>query len=199
MKSLKQIVVTKSDGTLERFNLAKLANCLATVMGQCANDPRLAGPLSKAVAMHLQEWRDAAPPTTNYVYRCVRSVLQQTGLEDVADLLAAHRRERRLRRARVRVVDPASRKADGEPWRKAPVIVALQQHFGVGGAVARFLAGRVERQVFALDYRLVSRAFLWELIRNEVLAWGLADERVLHVQRPVDPAPVPASPRKEES
>jgi len=41
-------------------------------------------------ALHLQDWSEQAPPTTSYIYRCVRAVLQQTGLADVADELMEH-------------------------------------------------------------------------------------------------------------
>jgi hypothetical protein len=179
VRNLKQVVVTKHDGTLERFSLTKLTNCLATVMRRRAYDPRLADPLSKAVAMHLQEWRDLAPPSTNYLYRCVRSVLQQTGLSDVADELATHRQQRRWRRVRIRVVDPQHAAPEGELWCKARLVETLQNRHGLRYPVARFLASRIENQVFALDYRVVSGAFLRELMRSEVLAWGLADEPAL--------------------
>ena len=198
MRSLKQLVITKQDGTLERFSLTKLTNCLAIVMRRQAYDPRLGGPLGKAVAMHLQEWRGAAPPSTEYVYRCVRSVLQQTGLSDVADDLAAHRRARRWRRARLRVVDPSQPRLDGHPWRKARIVDTLQNQYGLRYPVSRFLAGRIEHQVFALDYLLVSKAFLSELIRSEVLAWGLADEQTLQGREHADLAPPVVAPQPKE-
>ena len=168
-------------------------------MQRQAYDPRLAGPLGRAVAMHLQEWRDPAPPSTSYVYRCVRAVLQQTGLSDVADELAGHRQQRRWRRARIRVVDPDRPAQEGTLWHKAPLVETLQNHYGLRYPVARFLAGRVEHQVFALDYRVVSKAFLWELIRNEVLAWGLADEQTLKGVQPVGLPSVVGPQTKEDN
>jgi hypothetical protein len=184
------IVITKRDGSVERFSLAKLGNCLATVMRDQAYDPQLAAPLARAVALHLREWRDAQPLTTDYVYRCVQSVLQQTGLGDVADDLAAHRCVRSRRRQRIRVSDAASSGGVGEPWCKAKLAETLESCYGLRHAVARFLAGRIEQQVFALNYRVISRPLLAELTRSEVLAWGLADEQVLRAgaaacQRPV--------------
>jgi hypothetical protein len=62
--------------------------------------------------------------------------------------------------------------------------------------VARFLAGQIEAQVFTLDYRLITRPFLSELVRSEVLAWGLADEDVLRAE--VADAGLPATPVGEE-
>ena len=182
MKSTRQIVLSKMDGTLERFSQAKLTNCLAAAMRNLAYDPRLAGPLARAVAMHLQEWSQASPPTTDYVYRCARSVLQQTGLTDVADVLASHRRLRTVRRHRIRVVESASAGARSERWRKSALVETLRGRHGLRQAVSRFVAGRIEAQVFALDYRMVSRSFLAELMRSELQAWGLVDAKVYRVE-----------------
>ncbi|MBK9118364.1 MAG: hypothetical protein IPM18_02015 [Phycisphaerales bacterium] len=178
MRSSKNIVVTKRDGTLERFHVAKLTNCLAQAIGAHAYDERLAGPLARAVAMHLVDWQEPSPPTTSYIYHCVRTVLQQTGLSEVADALADHRRLRRMRRRRIRVIEPG-RPGRGEAWNKSAIVGTLQHRFGLRHAVSRFMAGRIEAQIFTLDYRVVTRPFLAELVRNEVLAWGLADEQVL--------------------
>ncbi len=189
MKRKKQIVVTKRDGTLERFSPDKLRVCLARAMHVCSYDPKLAKPLVHAVAMHLKDWADPSPPTTSYIYRCVRAILQQTGLSDVADELAACRRARRARRRKIRVLDVESTEPHGERWQKSVLVETLQARYGLRHAVSRFLAGRIEAQVFALDYRVVTRPFLAELARNEVLAWGLADEQVLGVGAVADPMP----------
>ena len=188
MKRTRQIVVTKRDGTVERFSLVKLTNCLANVIQQQGYDGRLARPLANAVAMHLEEWRDSAPPTTGYIYRCICSVLQQTGLIDVADELIGHRRERRHRRQQIRVVGERDLGAAGEPWRKAALVHTLEAGYGLRHAVARFMAGRIEERVFGLEYRAISKGFLRELVKNEVLAWGLADEALLRGAWPVEPA-----------
>lgn len=198
MRRTRQIVVTKRDGTLERFSLEKLCNCLAAVLRRQAYDPRLAGPLAKAVAMHLQEWQESSPPTTDYIYRCVRSVLQQTGLTDVADELAAHRRQRRARRARIHVVDPA-RPGARERWRKGALVETLQNGQGLRYSVSRFMAGQIEARVFALGYREVTKPFLLELTRNEIQAWGLVDEVAAGADWPECEPPVGTAQVEEEN
>lgn len=200
MKRCKEIVVTKQDGSAECFSSAKLCTCLARALHGRAYDPRLAGPLARAVAMHLGEWRDARPPTTKYVFRCVCSVLQQTGLGDVAEELDRSRRLRDSQRRRIRVFDAAEplKPQRGRPWQKVALVATLQSRYGLRHSVSRFLAGRIELQVFMLNYRTVTKAFLTELVRNEVLAWGLADEQVLHAGASLCERPVaPAQPEKE--
>jgi hypothetical protein len=197
VKSTKQIVITKQDGSLERFSLAKLTNCLAAAMHGLTYDPRLAGPLARAVAMHLQEWSHPNPPSTDYIYRCARSMLQQTGLTDVAEVLAAHHRARTARRRRTRVVESALPGALTEPWHKAALVNTLQARYGLRHAVARFVAGRIETQVFTLDYRIVSRSFLSELVRSELLAWGLAECREYRVAPACAPSVGSRQPHEE--
>ncbi len=199
MKKTKEIVVTKRDGTVERFGSDKLSATLASALQARSYDPRLSTPLARAVALHLQEWKHPNPPTTEYIFRCVASVLEQTGLADVADDLKRHRRMRASRRRRTRVMAAGDQPgAKGKPWRKSAIVATLENHYGLRHTIARFLAGQIETQVFALDYRLITRPFLGELVRNEVLAWGLADEQVLHAELDVCEHPVaPARPQKE--
>ena len=192
-------MVTKRDGSVECFSVPKLSGCLARVLRGRVYDGRLSVPLARAVAMHLREWNDSKPPTTQYIFRCVCSVLEQTGLGEVAEDLYEHRRLRAARRQRTRVLEVTdSPTARGKPWRKPAIVAALQNDYGLRHSVARFLAGQIELQVFALNYRLITRPFLMELVRNEVLAWGLVDEQVLRTDIPMCEHPVaPGPPEKE--
>jgi hypothetical protein len=199
VKSRKEIAITKRDGTVEKFDVMKLTNCLARVLRGRAYDPRLAGPLARAVALHLREWTGSRHPTTQYIFRCVASVLEQTGLGDVAEDLHQHRKLRAVRRRRTRVLEDAERPARGSHgWQKGAIVAALERNYGVRHTVARFLAGQIEMQIFALNYRVITRPFLAELVRNEILAWGLADQQVLTATASAVAAPV-ARPGGKES
>lgn len=200
MKRCKGTVVTKRDGSAECLNLAKLSSCVARALQACQYDARLAGPLVKAVALHLGEWHDSQPPTTDYVFRCACAVLQQTGLTDAAEYLEHNRRLREARRRRIRVIDAGelAQARRGRPWQKLALVATLQNVYGLRHAVARFLAGQVEAQVFALNYRTVTQQFLRELVRNEVLAWGLVDEQSLKALAAACEKPtLPERPEKE--
>ena len=169
-------MITKRDGTLECFSLPKLRSCLTTVLRAVAVDVRPADPLARAIACHLRQWNDESLPSTGYIYHCVRTALLQTGLTEAAEELAAHRRLRTARRQRVRVFDPARSEQPAVRWRKGALVGTLQNVYDLRQSVARFLAGRVEGQVFSLGYRLLSKALVAELLRNELLAWGLLDQ-----------------------
>lgn len=175
MTRRKAIVVTKRDGTLERFEATKLTNTLSQAMQANQYDEKLAVPLCRAVEMHLYECVGPRPPSTNYIHRCACAVLRQTGLTDVADLLNTQRRMRTLRRQRVRVLDDRTVPTTELRWRKALVVDLLHARYTLRHRIARFIAGQVEWQVFALEYRVIRQSFLLELIQHELLAWGLSE------------------------
>lgn len=178
MKPKKALVITKRDGTLEQFSAAKLRSCLTRVLQAGGEELRMAGPLAQAIAVHLRGQNDPEISTSDYVYGCACAALAQTGLTCSASALQSHRRLREARRQRLRVYDPLQPGRPPARWRKGTVVATLQNVYELRQGVARFLAGLIEAHVFELGYRLLSKPFLAELVRNEVLAWGLLFERV---------------------
>jgi hypothetical protein len=78
------------------------------------------------------------------------------------------------------------------------LVATLENAYGLRHSVARFLAGRVEQQVFALNYRVVTKALLAELVRCEVLAWGLTGDAQLSGESAAIELQVgPIRPKKE--
>ncbi len=174
MKDSSIIQLAKRDGTREPFQGPKLRRCFAIGMNACGYEEHLAEDLVRAVWLHLKEWPEARPPRTEYVFRCVRTVLKETGMRDVARFLDRFRRERTARRSRVRVA--RDRRGDSPPrsWQKGQVVRTLQKRFGLTRATARVLGNEVEQRVLGLGYRLVSSSLVTELVRNELRCWGLA-------------------------
>lgn len=196
MKSDKPLLISKRDGAVERFSRTKLRNCVARALQASAADARLAEPLSRAVELHMQEWTEPRPPTTDYLFRCVRSVLQQTGLSEAAEALQEHYRARRARRKRCRVVDQLHRESNATAWNKRAIVDTLHKRYGLSIGVARFLAGRVEDQALQLGSRFVSRSLLSELMAHELAAWGLIDSLFdASAATTEDAAAVPPRPR----
>lgn len=170
------VAVRKCDGSQEAFQVDKLRRSLAAAMRDCHYDPRFAESLARAVAIHLDGWRGYRPPSTDYIFRCVRTVLGDTGLADVARQLAIHRRHRALRRRALMVLDPRRGGRGTTPWRKRRVCQTLQTRFELNPSAARIIAGEIEERILSLNYNVISTALVAELIRNELLAWGLLEE-----------------------
>ena len=175
MSKTTEIKIAKCGGGLEAFDRTKLRRCLADAMKACGRDPRYAEALAKAVELHLAEWQETQPPTTDYIFRCLRTALEKTGMAGVAQYLISQRRQRAEQRRRLSVFDADQADCPTIPWRKSWVAETLRREHGVGHSVARILAGEIERRVLALDYDVVSRSLIVEIVRNELLAWGLAE------------------------
>ena len=182
MKTANTITIAKRDGSQEPFSPAKLRRVVALAMQACGYDRKLADPLVQAVEVHLQYWEEPHLPTSEYVARCVNAVLKQTGLHDVRECVAAHRRWRRVRRRAVQVARPVSKRGL-RPWRKNSLIAMLKKRYDVGHAVARIVAGEIELRVLNLGFSVISHALLEELVRNELAAWGLLVETDGRVRR----------------
>jgi hypothetical protein len=175
MKNQTRAMIAKREGGLEVFDSAKPRRCLAAAMKACGCNTRIAEALAQAIELHVRDWPDASPPSSNYIFRCLHTALTQTGMENVAQRLVLHRRHRANRRRRLSVLDADQSRYALAPWRKAAVAGTLEGGYGLSHAVARILAGEVERRVLALEYSVVSKPLIRELVRSELLAWGLGD------------------------
>ena len=175
MNKATPIMVAKREGTLEPFEIAKLRRSLIAAMKACNRNPRFAEALARAVELHLRGWNEPSPPNTGYIYRCLRTALTETGMGQVAQTLSVHRAQRAVRRAKLSVYDTQKSRFDLAPWRKSAIAETLAGRHDLTHATARFLAGEIERRVLALEYNTVSKPLLRELVRNELLAWGLTE------------------------
>lgn len=173
MSGTKAISVVKRDGTREPLSYCKLRRCIATVLHGTGYDPTPADPLAKAVLSHVASWTGERPPSTDYIFHCVRTVLLECGLIEVARELAMHRRMRGNKRKGLRLLAGDHGKA--VTWRKDAVVAKIESEFGIARTTARFIAAEVELRVFALQYAELSWELVSELIRNEVCAWGLGE------------------------
>lgn len=169
--------VRKRDGSHEPFQMAKLRRSIAIAMRSCRVDERFADSLARAVTVHMEQNAAGRPPTTDYVFRCVRAVLSETGLEEIARQLIVHRRTRAARRRSV-VIQNHRRGGQLEAWSKSVICQTLQRKHGLERGTARMLSGEIEQRVLGLHYGVVSTNLVSELIRGELLAWGLAESQL---------------------
>lgn len=176
MNSSQTLSVIKSDGSHERFEFAKLRRCLSHAMRACQYDERYADALAQAVAMHLKDWDEPRPPRADYIFQCIRTVLTETGLGDVAKALVSHRRQRAARRRQLRVIDSRRGVREPVPWEKGRIALTLERRHRLARGTARILAGEIEQRVLGLNYSVISAALVAEVIRNELMAWGLSEK-----------------------
>lgn len=169
-------MIAKSDGSREPFQVIKLRRCLSLALRNSSMDENHALPLADAVRMHLEQDAPRTTLTSEYVFQCAIAVLMQTGATAAADGLQRQQRERDGLRRRTRVFNPHSPAKGLKPWLKSIVVESLQHQHGVDPAVARALAGEIEMRVFACGYQVIRTPLITEIIRNELMSWGLIDE-----------------------
>lgn len=174
MKQDPALRVVKRDGAIEPFEAGKLRRCLAIGMKACEYHERLADDLVRAVEIHLRGCAGGRGLKSDYVFRCVRTVLRETGMPDVAKVLEGYRRRRTVCRGRVRVFSETRTNRSPSRWRKGRVVETLVTRLGLSGPAARVVAGEVEQRVLMLGYGAVSTGLISELIRTELRCWGLS-------------------------
>ncbi len=166
----KGVLIRKQDGSLEPFCSGKLRRCVEVLLRETGFDPGVARPLTKAVGIHVKH--RPGDVTSAYIFDCVAAVLKQTGLTRASDALTSHRERRGRRRAAICVV--ATQGHSVASWSKSRLAATLRDRHGLREAVARYLAGEIERKVLELDYTAVSTDLLSALVASELSAWGLA-------------------------
>jgi len=176
MTRKQRLTVVKRDGSLEPFDLAKLARCLANVMRACSYEERLADPLAEAVALHLRQRPVRELPTSGYVFHCVQTVLSQTGLGEAAERLASHHHARQRAAAAAQALPAAGARPGTGPVLRAELATRLRDEYGLLPVVAAHLGLEVEQHVLRMGYREITPALLHELLRSELAAWGLTNE-----------------------
>lgn len=173
---MSSILIAKREGAIEAFDRGKLRRVIALAMEPEGHAPQLASALASAVEMHLAAWDEPRPPTSDYIFKCVCEVLQQTGMDDVGVRMRRLRRLRHAQRKNIRIVERSNESANSVMWRKALVAELFERLYALGSKTARALAAEVEQRILRIGYREVSTTLLHEIMRTEVRAWGLLDE-----------------------
>jgi len=156
-------------------------------MKACNHQAHVADDLVRAMEIHLRDCSVGRALKSDYIFRCARTVLRETGLPEVAKVLDSFRCHRAACRERVRVFCETSADHSLKKWRKTRVVKTLVSEFGLSNSTARVLAGEVEQRVLMLGYGAVSTGLVSELIRTELRCWGLSRD-ALRVA-PTDPRP----------
>jgi hypothetical protein len=174
-----EVRVRKRDGSLEPLSYAKLLNCLRRGLeagGEAVGtEASIAAGLAEAVHDHLRKAFREEPVDSKHLSELVEVVLAQTGHTAACWAAQQHRAMREQQRRRVMVANP--RPSDGRyirrRWDKSHIVQHLRRQHGLDAPVARMLAGRVEQLVFNCGLKVVTVGLVYEMIKSELLAWGL--------------------------
>ncbi len=173
------IRVCKRDGSDEPFSLAKLAGSIREGLDASGEAAGLAGStaagLAEAVHDYVEKSSADDPVKTEFLAELVELVLAQTGHTAASMAFQRHRSFRDRQRRRVMVANP--RPSDGRfvrrRWNKSHIVQHLRRQHGLDAPVSRMIAGRVEQLVFQCGLNVVTVGLVYEMIKSELLAWGL--------------------------
>jgi len=179
------IRVRKRDGGSEPLIFCKLTGGMRRALeasGEAVGAEAVtAAGLAEAIRDHLRRTAREEPIDTRYLSELVELVLLQTGHQGAAAAFHQYQSLRDQQRRRLMVASP--RPADGRyvqrRWDKSLVVQHLRRQHGIEPSVARFIAGRVEQLVFSCGLRVVTGGLVYEVIKSELLAWGLLPSALL--------------------
>jgi hypothetical protein len=171
--------VRKRDGTIEPFTFSKLLNSIRTglaVGGETTDpDPAAARGLAEAVYEYNRQAQGDEPVDAPALSELVDLVLTHTGHTAACMAMRRHRSIRDDQRRRVMVANPRS--SDGRfvqrRWNKGHIVRHLRRRHLLDAPASRMIAGRVEQLIFNCGLKVVTTGLVREMIKSELLAWGL--------------------------
>ncbi|MBN2563652.1 MAG: hypothetical protein JXQ75_22265 [Phycisphaerae bacterium] len=173
------VCVSKRDGSTEPLSFAKMLNCIRNGLEASGEAPGLETGMAAGLAEVVHEYvkksfRNSAVESRRLA-ELVDLVLAQTGHTAACMATQQYRSLREQQRRQVMVANP--RPSDGRyvrrRWNKSHIVQHLRRRHMLGAPVSRMIAGRVEQLVFNCGLRVVTAGLVCEIIKSELLAWGL--------------------------
>jgi len=159
-----QIRVTKVDGSTEAYLhtkvLGSLHQAMAAVQSDCLETAQM---LSDAVTYFLYQPSQSDRLTTDQIHQMVLTVLAGAGFASAAEVLAAHRLNRRLQRRRITVVD-----SEWCVWDKGLIVRDLIGCYQAERSLARAIAGSVEEKVLRMGAVQIRKGLIRHLVVTDL-------------------------------
>jgi hypothetical protein len=163
--------VIKRDGSLEPFDIERLAGTLwrgLYAVGGSISDARQ---LAAAIATHLYR-RRCEEILSDELFELVLKALRRIRFAEASELLLLHRTLRDTRREQVQV------RHDGghlTRWDKSWLVRLAEELWPVSHRTARIIAGEVEDRLLVPDRTEVDREKILGLLNRKMCELGLAD------------------------
>lgn len=171
MKTSRKTRIRKRDGSVEEFDVAKLAGAIRRVLERLDGVHADADDLAGGIQLYLQR-SGRTLVTSAAVFGMLLKVLRRVRLGDAAELFELHRTLRMVRRRLLRV-----RHDDGcsTQWDKSWLAALAERMWHVSRNTARILAGEIELHVLPQEEAEVSREDVLEMLNQHISQWGLAE------------------------
>lgn len=178
-RSKDELRVVKRDGSIEPFMTSKILSCIFNGLEATGEASELtaamARGLGEAVTEYLHSISKGSTIPSRQLVDLVDLVLSQTGHCEAAMAIRHHANLRDRRRKVMMVATP--RPTDGrfvqKRWDKSLIVQHLKRQHQLDAPTSRMMASRVEQLVFNCGLRVVTAGLVREMVRSELLAWGL--------------------------
>ena len=173
------IRIMKRDGSIEPFVLSKLLHCIGNGFCTSGEPPErssaTARGLAEAVHAYLRKTGPRSPVPTEQLSELVELVLTQTGHTAVGMAIKQHDQLRDRQRRWLRVAGSNHRNGCyvQRRWNKCRVVEHLREAHVLDAPASRIIASRVEQLVFNCGLKVVTTGLVREMVKSELLAWGL--------------------------
>ncbi len=188
------LIVVKEDKTNEPYYHTKILGTLNNAFSAMGiSDVSVSEQLAEVVTFYLYCQLKCRTIHADEIHSIIKAVLQTTGYEDVAEVLAEHHFRRKLKRRRVMVVttDLEGMLRDGNlniseisqknNWDKSVIIDDLQNEYNLQYKTARHVASLVEERIFKMDVNEVNSSLVRQIMLSETA-------RVLRTQKQMQTA-----------
>lgn len=165
-----QLKVIKSDGTVEEYLHTKVLGAFNNALALIEQSNVFAAEqFAEAITFYLYEKRGLDTVASDELHLMVQAVLTATGYENAAEAINEFQLNRRLRRARVEIVDDRYGETDDSDmmvsqWRKSQIVADLMKNHHLDQHVARAIGSTVEEKVLNIGMTKIRRSLIKHIV-----------------------------------
>ncbi len=167
----RNVRVMKRDGSLERFDEAKLAGAMWAAMHRRQGQHEDARELARAVKCYLHRTEQECA-TSTAILEMTLKVLRRVKLWDVARAMEVFHQRRRAGRKLLRVLHDGGHVT---VWDKSWLATVAGHSWHLSSNCGRTIAAMIERELLTEPTQTVHRTNLLDRVNEYVAAYGLAD------------------------
>ena len=167
----RMIKVTKRDGSIEDFDVAKLGGMLGRGFRKVGGDISNACELARAIEIFLVRSK-RYEISSSALFEMGLKALRHVKMNDAAEILELHRTLRTIRRRFVRIRHENEKLTR---WEKSWLVELAIRMWHVSRNTARILAGEVENEIISKNQPEMPREEILDLLNKRMAELGLAD------------------------
>ncbi len=165
-----QLKVTKSDGTVEEYLHTKVFGTFSNALALIEQSNVFAAEqFAEAITFYLYQKRGLDTVASDELHLMVQAVLTATGYENAAKAINDFQLNRRLRRARVEIVDDSCSETEEQDlmvsqWRKSQIVEDLMKKHHLDQHIARAIGSTVEEKVLNIGMTKIKSSLIKHLV-----------------------------------